>query len=485
MCWPHRRLSLWGITTALKYLIPRSTVVALALVLAVIASACSSGEPAAGDVTPGSAEDIAAQISSDASNAADSDPADEQPTPTTGLQPELDLPEALRDKPTGTMPVGPVSELGIEDLIIGDGAVAGPGSTVKVNYVGQLACTGGEFDSSWSRNVPLDFTLGTQQVIYGWDAGVEGMQVGGRRQLTIPYWMAYGERGTSTGSIGPLADLVFVVDLLEVTDSGQTPAPLTAPVEPEPEEVNPLKPIPTLPDGPVTDLIIEDIIEGTGPTATTGSLVDVNYVGVLACNGREFDASYNIGQTFNFPLGAGQVITGWDVGVEGMRVGGQRQLTIPAVEAYGERNSGAIPANADLVFVVDLVSVVEPVAAEDRPDAVRPTSISGELEILDIVEGIGAEVERDQVLVGHLYAETLSDNAVFTSTWDDGGLPIEIGTGEGALVGIIDGLLGMKEGGTRQIIIPPEMAFGSEGTTGIGPDETLLVIIELLQIKSS
>lgn len=397
--------------------------------------------------------------------------------------PTLAFPEGLREKPTGTLPAGPVTDLVVDDLIVGDGAVAEAGSTVKVNYVGQLACTGTEFDSSWNLNIPLDFTLGVQQVIYGWDAGVVGMAVGGRRQLTIPYWMAYGDRGTSTGTIGPKADLVFVVDLLEVSDSGQDPIDVETPVEPAPDEVNPLKPIPTLPDGRVTQLEILDIVEGTGPEATAGTLVDVDYVGVLACNGREFDASYNVGQSFPFALGNGQVIPGWDQGVEGMRVGGQRQLTIPSNLAYGDAGSGPIPPNADLVFVVELHSVTEPVSPEDQPEPVRPDSASGELEVLDLQDGTGATLTSGDIVLAHLYAEAFSTGEVFTSTWAEGSLPIRIGVDQTTLPGLAEGLVGMKEGGVRQLVIPPDLAFGAEGNEGVGPDETIIVIVELLQIQ--
>jgi peptidylprolyl isomerase len=115
------------------------------------------------------------------------------------------------DKPEGDIPF----ELGSEDLVVGDGAEAARGQKVTVHYVGVAFRSGEEFDASWDRGRPFEFTLGKGQVIPGWDAGVEGMKVGGRRRLTIPSAMAYGARGAG-GVIQPHEPLVFVVDLLSV-----------------------------------------------------------------------------------------------------------------------------------------------------------------------------------------------------------------------------------------------------------------------------
>ena len=109
---------------------------------------------------------------------------------------------------------------------------------------------------------------------------------------------------------------------------------------------------------PPTDLVVTDITEGDGAEATSGSTVEVHYVGVTHSTGEEFDASYNRGQPLSFRLGVGQVISGWDQGVAGMRVGGRRQLTIPSKLAYGERGAGGvIKPGETLVFVVDLLGL--------------------------------------------------------------------------------------------------------------------------------
>ena len=116
------------------------------------------------------------------------------------------------DKPEGDIPF----ELGIEDITVGDGPEATNGTKVSVHYVGVAFSTGEEFDASWNRGQPFEFKLGQGQVIPGWDLGVQGMKVGGRRKLTIPSAMAYGARGAGGGVIAPHEPLVFVVDLLSV-----------------------------------------------------------------------------------------------------------------------------------------------------------------------------------------------------------------------------------------------------------------------------
>jgi peptidylprolyl isomerase len=119
-------------------------------------------------------------------------------------------------KPTVTIPDGPPpGELLIEDLVLGDGAEAVTGRSVGVHYVGVSWSTGAEFDSSWSRGEHFAFPLGAGHVIPGWDQGVAGMKVGGRRRLTIPPHLGYGAQGAG-GVIAPNETLVFVVDLHDV-----------------------------------------------------------------------------------------------------------------------------------------------------------------------------------------------------------------------------------------------------------------------------
>ena len=122
----------------------------------------------------------------------------------------------MSEKPEIDFQEGPApTELVIEDLIVGDGPEAGPGP-VEVHYVGVAWSTGQQFDASWDRGDTFGFRLGAGQVISGWDQGVQGMKVGGRRQLVIPPHLGYGDRGAG-GVIKPGETLIFVVDLLGVS----------------------------------------------------------------------------------------------------------------------------------------------------------------------------------------------------------------------------------------------------------------------------
>lgn len=109
----------------------------------------------------------------------------------------------------------PPEDLVIEDLIEGSGPAVQPGDSVECHYVGVAWSTGAEFDASWNRGQPLPFTAGVGQVIKGWDDGLLGMKVGGRRRLEIPPHLAYGDRGAGA-EIGPGETLIFVVDLVDV-----------------------------------------------------------------------------------------------------------------------------------------------------------------------------------------------------------------------------------------------------------------------------
>ncbi|WP_432497566.1 MULTISPECIES: FKBP-type peptidyl-prolyl cis-trans isomerase [Kineococcus] len=122
-----------------------------------------------------------------------------------------------RTKPEVDFPGGePPTELQITDQIVGDGPEATVGSTVSAHYVGVAFSTGEEFDASWNRGQPLDFPLGRGMVIAGWDQGIVGMRVGGRRTLVIPPALGYGDRGAGAAIKGG-ETLIFVVDLVGVS----------------------------------------------------------------------------------------------------------------------------------------------------------------------------------------------------------------------------------------------------------------------------
>jgi peptidylprolyl isomerase len=167
--------------------------IAIALACAALAAAgCGDDEEKAAAPAPAAPAETAAP------EAATPEPAPELEKPRIG-------------KPSGKAP----KKLVAKDLKVGDGPVAQPGQLVQVHYVGVSHENGKQFDASWDRGEPFVFQLGAGQVIQGWDEGVAGMKVGGRRRLTIPPDLAYGPQG-SPPAIGPNETLVFVVDLLGV-----------------------------------------------------------------------------------------------------------------------------------------------------------------------------------------------------------------------------------------------------------------------------
>ena len=224
------------------------------------------------------------------------------------------------------------------DIVEGDGEIPVDGQDVVVEYAAWLQEGEEYIASSATVGEPLTFTLGSDVGVFpGWDEGVSTMKPGGKRYLVIPPELALGAEGG--GRIPPNAVIIMEVELLEVK-------PLLLPTEISEEDFT------------VTDsgLRYYDIVEGDGAEATSGSTVTVNYTGWLTDNVK-FDSSLDSGVPFPFTLGTGAVIPGWDEGVAGMKVGGKRQLVIPAELGYGETGSGSIPPGATLVFEVELLDV--------------------------------------------------------------------------------------------------------------------------------
>lgn len=224
------------------------------------------------------------------------------------------------------------------DVVTGDGPSPQEGQIVVVHYVGKVK-GGSVFDSTVTRGRPFGFQLGGGKVIKGWEEGVAGMRVGGRRKLLIPPGLGYGDQGAPP-NIPPNATLVFDVQLVDVRD----PAPSTPP------------PISGTPVTTPTGLRYIDIQEGDGPNPQPGQKVTVEYTGWLADTQAKFDSSIDRGNPLSFLLSRGQVIAGWDEGVASMKVGGKRRLIIPPELAYGASGSPpTIPPNATLIFDIELL----------------------------------------------------------------------------------------------------------------------------------
>ena len=228
-------------------------------------------------------------------------------------------------------------------------------------------------------------------------------------------------------------------------------------------------------------LVTRDIAIGTGTQAGVGDVLEVNYVGALLSDGTEFDASWNRSQTFFVPIGMGAVIPGWDQGIVGMREGGRRVLITPPDLAYGSSGAGSsIPPDATLVFVVDLVAILDL-----QPPAIpEPTEVGALLEVEDLVVGTGDPVESGDTVTVH-YLGTLTDGTVFDASWRRG-MPFTTTIGVGMVIpGWDQGIVGMREGGRRLLKIPSDLAYGERGSgAAIPPDTPLLFVVDLIRIQS-
>lgn len=305
----------------------------------------------------------------------------------------------------------PLTEAVIDDLEEPEekGCESNARRFAQVDMVGVKASDGTEFVNTFGEGRPVNLRIGQGQLISGLETALADMKVGGRRQVTIPPDQAYGEEGNEAQGIGPDETLVFVVDLFAVTD--------------EPDTCNTALPIPTgvregkptsveIPAEPWTELTTTDLVEGTGEPVGRDIYVRMEYLGVGCFSGAQFDSSWDREEPISVALGEAEqvqgfmsVIPGWTDGIEGMKVGGLRQINIPAELAYGERGSEPdIAPNEPLIFVVQLVEVVEspqpptdPGAPADPtdPGAVDPGTVEGEGATTTTVQGAEAEPEGE------------------------------------------------------------------------------------------
>lgn len=215
------------------------------------------------------------------------------------------------------------------------GAQAQAGDIVSVHYTGKFL-NDSVFDSSVARNEPIKFTLGKGQVIKGWDEGIALLHVGEKAKFVIPAELAYGDK--QVGPIPANSKLIFDVELISITE------------KPKAYDVKGKDTI-TTPSG-LKYIKVQENMAGT--LATNGKTVVVHYTGFLL-DGSIFDSSVQRGDKFEFPLGAGRVIKGWDEGLALMKTGDKYRFIVPFNLAYGERGyPPIIPAKSDLIFDVEL-----------------------------------------------------------------------------------------------------------------------------------
>jgi peptidylprolyl isomerase len=227
-----------------------------------------------------------------------------------------------------------------------------------------------------------------------------------------------------------------------------------------------------------------EITEGDGPNPQPGEIVAVHYRGMLE-DGTEFDNSYDRGEPITFALGRGRVIRGWDEGIALLKEGGKAKLIIPPDLAYGESGAGdVIPPNSTLIFEVELISISPgaPLAPTEVEEAQYVTMESG-LKYADLEVGEGPAPEDGQTVSVH-YTGWLEDGTKFDSSLDRG-QPFSFVLGAGRVIrGWDEGVATMKVGGRRQLVIPPDLAYGEAGAGDvIPPNATLIFEVELLEVQ--
>ena len=213
-----------------------------------------------------------------------------------------------------------------------------------VHYIGVRSADGAEFDNSYDRGTPFPVTVGGGQVIKGWDEGLVGIKGGGRRQLDIPADLAYGDAPPSTDVIQPGDALSFVIDVVTIIPKAD---PADAPVVSIPPTPN------------QTAQTFTDLIVGDGVGIEPGQTVAVQLVAFSAADGKQLDSSWETGTPLTFVPGANRLPPGLEKAVDGMKVGGRRQVDIPFAQALGAAGNPdlGLPASTDLIMVLDLVAV--------------------------------------------------------------------------------------------------------------------------------
>ena len=246
-------------------------------------------------------------------------------------------------KPQVKIPTKTPTELVITDITEGTGPAAASGDTLVVHYVGVRSADGTEFDNNYDSATSLSVTLGVGQVIKGWDQGLIGMKAGGRRQLDIPTDLAYGDN--PQGDVIQKGDaLSFVIDVVTIIPKAD---PAKAPAISVP-------PTPNQATQTFTDLIV-----GDGAGIQPGQTVVVQLLAFSAADGKQIDSSWESGTPLTFIPGSGQLPPGLEKAVDGMKIGGRRQVTIPFADAFGPDGNSqlGLPPSTDLIMVLDLVAV--------------------------------------------------------------------------------------------------------------------------------
>jgi FKBP-type peptidyl-prolyl cis-trans isomerase len=356
----------------------------------------------------------------------------------------------------------------IKTIKAGSGEPVKKRQVVKVHYTGWLTDST-KFDSSRDRDEPLEFVLGAGQVIKGWDIGIEGMKQGEIRRLKIPAILAYGNN--EVGPIPANSDLLFEVELVGA-QKAMEPDTLLKPSSIKWKTLRP-------------GIEIFDEVAGSGTELRTGMELTFHYTGWLV-NGHKFGSSKDFGKPAKAVLGMGKMVRGLELGLESLKQGGVRWLRVSPGMAYGPVAMSNVPPNSALIFRVQLESVEyddEVAGSMDffpNTEVVKWVSDVEGLKYFVEKEGKGKPMKSGDVAKVH-YTGWLIDGTKFDSSRDRND-PISLRLGAGRVIRGWDlGLVGMKHGEKRLLLIPPNLGYGSSGAGPIPPDATLVFAVEIVE----
>lgn len=354
-------------------------------------------------------------------------------------------------------------ESGIKYLVTekGDGAQASIKDKVRVHYR-LLLEDSTLIESSYDRSEPVSFQLGQAQVIKGWDIGIELLQEGDKATLIIPPDLGYGDK--PMGDIPANSTLVFHVELIEVLPA---PDPYVVPEGVEISEVS-------------SGLRYAVIEGGEGKQLQPGMKVKVHYSGYFE-NMEVFDSSYERGYPFEFTLGRGMVIRGWEEGIARLRVGDKARLWIPWDLAYGQQGRGPIPPESNLIFDIEVLDAHE-IARPEAFDVSHSDTLTTEsgLQYLIAEEGYGGSPENEDIVTVH-YTGYLPDGRMFDSSVQRGQV-FRFVLGQGQVIdGWDEGVQLMQYNAKYRFIIPPELGYGDRRVGPIPPNSKLIFDIELFE----
>lgn len=437
----------------------KNTTMLLAALLAIVLLVAACG--------PAVTEEEAAELTRQAETGEVAEENGEETESVTEAGPELEPVEPAGPGVPEVEGIRTVTDSGLEyiETVQGGGLPPNEGDILTMQIVGMLE-DGTRFADTYADGQPIVAPLTDNDLFPGWKEGMFLINEGGKGRLIIPPELAFGEQGAG-GIIPPNATIIMDVELI----SAEAP--------PEPTAVD---------EGDLTTtdsgLQYFDLVEGDGDQPETGQDVVVDYT-VWLQDGNSFIASsIDEGQPLTFTLGSEQgVLPGWDEGVSTMRVGGTRYLVIPPELALGETGGGRIPPNATLIMEVELLDALPLQLPTEVPESDFTVTDSG-LKYFDLVEGDGeSPAQGDFVTVN--YTGWTTDNIKFDSSLD-AGVPFtfQLGTG-GVIQGWDEGVADMKVGGTRQLVIPADLAYGDSGSgAAIPPGATLIFEVTLLGFES-